>query len=145
MQGSDGNFYGTTSSGGSNNFGTLFQMTPSGKLRTLVTFNDRNGNSPEACPVQAADGTLYGITSYGGLLGYGTVFKLSAGLPPVSLRFAAPPLAETGATLLKIIGPPGTNYFIEASSNLANWTGIALVTNLTGAVQFIDTAATNLQ
>src|ERR1700704_1096819 len=35
MQGTDGNFYGTTLNGGSNNRGTVFMMTPEGQVTTL--------------------------------------------------------------------------------------------------------------
>jgi uncharacterized repeat protein (TIGR03803 family) len=38
MQGSDGNFYGTTSGGGLNGGGTVFKMTAAGVLTTLVSF-----------------------------------------------------------------------------------------------------------
>ncbi len=38
VQGSDGNFYGTTTYGGPNGGGTVFKMTPAGVLTTLVAF-----------------------------------------------------------------------------------------------------------
>lgn len=38
MQGSDGNFYGTTTYGGPNGGGTVFRVTPAGVLTTLVAF-----------------------------------------------------------------------------------------------------------
>ena len=38
VQGSDGNFYGTTEYGGANSRGTVFQVTPAGVLTTLVSF-----------------------------------------------------------------------------------------------------------
>src|SRR5213592_848129 len=38
VQGSDGNFYGTTERGGANGLGTVFRMTPAGVLTTLVEF-----------------------------------------------------------------------------------------------------------
>src|SRR4051812_21314820 len=38
MQASDGNFYGTTYTGGPNDRGTVFMMTSSGVLTTLVEF-----------------------------------------------------------------------------------------------------------
>ena len=48
VQGSDGNFYGTTAGGGAGGGGTVFKMTPAGVLTTLVSFNGANGNSPQA-------------------------------------------------------------------------------------------------
>jgi uncharacterized repeat protein (TIGR03803 family) len=38
IQGSDGNFYGTTTYGGPGGAGTVFQVTPAGVLTTLVSF-----------------------------------------------------------------------------------------------------------
>src|SRR4051812_28888334 len=48
VQGSDGNFYGTTEKSGANTYGTVFKMTPAGVLTTLVTFNTTNGSNPYA-------------------------------------------------------------------------------------------------
>ena len=45
MQGSDGNFYGTTSCGGANGLGTVFKITPSGTLTTLYSFAGSDGAS----------------------------------------------------------------------------------------------------
>ena len=83
IQANDGNFYGTTSEGGTPNEGTVFRMTPAGKLTTLHTFctqgNCPDGGGPIAALVQATDGGLYSTTSGGGPLGYGTVFKITPG------------------------------------------------------------------
>src|SRR5580704_2236750 len=38
VQGTDGNFYGTTTRGGTNLRGTVFRVTPSGTLTTLYNF-----------------------------------------------------------------------------------------------------------
>ena len=38
VQGTDGNFYGTTTQGGSDGDGTVFRITPSGTLTTLYSF-----------------------------------------------------------------------------------------------------------
>ncbi len=85
VQGSDGNFYGTTaptSSFGTIGFGTIFRVTPSGELTTLYTFSGgSDGAYPYAGLVQASDGNFYGATQYGGAAfveaGFGTVFKLT--------------------------------------------------------------------
>jgi uncharacterized repeat protein (TIGR03803 family) len=77
IQGSDGNFYGTTSQGGANNTGTVFQITSAGTLTTLYSFlGGTNGAIPEAGLVQATDGNFYGTTSIGGSNTYGTVFSI---------------------------------------------------------------------
>ncbi len=64
VQGSDGNFYGTTNAGGYYGFGTVFQMTPAGAMTTLFSFdNDTLGGSPSSPLTQGADGNLYGSTA----------------------------------------------------------------------------------
>jgi uncharacterized repeat protein (TIGR03803 family) len=71
-QGSDGNFYGTTSEGGTSGFGVVFKLTPTGVLTVLHDFNGTDGKTPDAGLVQANDGNFYGVASAGGTLGYGT-------------------------------------------------------------------------
>jgi uncharacterized repeat protein (TIGR03803 family) len=74
-QGSDGNFYGTTSEGGTSGFGVVFKLTTAGVLTVLHNFNGTDGKTPDAGLVQANHGNLYGVASAGGILGYGTIFK----------------------------------------------------------------------
>jgi uncharacterized repeat protein (TIGR03803 family) len=81
IQATNGNFYGTTSEGGAG-FGTVFEITPAGKLTTLHTFcaqsGCKDGGTPAAGLVQAANGNLYGTTSNGGANSYyGTVFEIT--------------------------------------------------------------------
>jgi uncharacterized repeat protein (TIGR03803 family) len=86
IQATNGDFYGTTSSGGANNRGTVFKITPSGTLTTLYSFCSKSfcadGDWPLAL-VQATNGDLYGTTLHGGLINCGqlftcgTVFKIT--------------------------------------------------------------------
>ncbi len=80
VEGSDGNFYGTTNVGGQNNCGTVFEITPSGTLTTLYSFcskaNRADGANPYSGLVEGSDGNFYGTTSSGGAHNVGTVFKL---------------------------------------------------------------------
>ncbi len=77
--GSDGNFYGTTPSGGTNGgYGTIFKVTTNGVLTSLFQFSVTNGASPYAGLTLGNDGCFYGTTEYGGTKGYGTVFKITA-------------------------------------------------------------------
>jgi uncharacterized repeat protein (TIGR03803 family) len=79
VQGSDGNFYGTTSAGGnSSGSGTVFRMDSTGILKILYSFSGPDGANPLAGLVQASDGYFYGTTSAGGASNDGTVFKISA-------------------------------------------------------------------
>jgi uncharacterized repeat protein (TIGR03803 family) len=76
IQGSDGNFYGTTSNGGENYHGSIFRVTPTGKLTTLYSWNqDRDVGAITL--IQGKDGNLYGVTKSGGTDYASTIFKLS--------------------------------------------------------------------
>jgi len=77
VQGSDGNFYGTTVGGGLYDAGTVFKFTLDGTLTTLHSFNSAEGSGPEAALIQAKDGDFYGTTSFGGDNSGGTVFKMT--------------------------------------------------------------------
>ena len=88
LQGTDGNFYGTTYYGGTNGCqtgiysgcGTIFEITPAGAFTTLYSFNKTDGANPDAGLVQGADGNIYGTTAGGGTNGgYGTVFVFAPG------------------------------------------------------------------
>src|SRR5450755_4031691 len=77
IQGTDGNFYGTTYLGGSKELGTVFKITPSGAATTLHTFGGPDGSQPLAGLVQAGNGDFYGTTYIGGAEGKGEVFKIT--------------------------------------------------------------------
>jgi uncharacterized repeat protein (TIGR03803 family) len=87
VQGTDGNFYGTTTAGGSGSAGIVFKISPvSPYTFTLMhSFAIRRGTSegerPDAGLVQGTDGSLYGTTQLGGLNSAGTVFKISPTSP----------------------------------------------------------------
>ena len=110
VQATDGNFYGTTGSGGANNWGTIFGVTRTGALTTIHSFCGQlgcpDGEDPAGGLVQATNGNFIGTTSYGGrsancTLGCGTVFSLSVGLAPF---VETKPEAGKAGTLVKILG-----------------------------------------
>jgi len=83
VQGSDGNFYGTTSGGGAHGNGTVFKITSAGALTTLYSFSatyqgyNADGANPHAGLTLGNDGNLYGTTFHAGGYGNGTVFKVT--------------------------------------------------------------------
>jgi uncharacterized repeat protein (TIGR03803 family) len=106
VQATDGNFYGTTYSGGGvNGGGTIFRITPSGTLTTLYTFCSQSrcsdGEDPRAALIQGTDGNLYGTTWEGGAIGNGTVFSLSVGLGPF---VETEPTSGKAGSVIKILG-----------------------------------------
>jgi uncharacterized repeat protein (TIGR03803 family) len=113
VEGSDGNFYGTTEYGGTRGAngencyegcGTIFRITPKGKLTTLYDFcsetNCVDGLEPLAGLVQDTNGTFYG-TAGAGANGDGVVFSLSMGLGPF---VATEPTYGKVGTAVKILG-----------------------------------------
>lgn len=78
VQATDGNFYGTATQGGGGS-GTVFSITPSGKLIVLYTFGlHDDGEFPDAPLIQGSDGNFYGTTQDGlGGTNFGIVFKIT--------------------------------------------------------------------
>lgn len=76
-QGRDGNLYSTTSNGGTYGFGTVFKISPSGKLEVLYNFDGTHGQAPLGGLTLGTDGNFYGTTWYGGAYGSGTIFKIT--------------------------------------------------------------------
>jgi uncharacterized repeat protein (TIGR03803 family) len=75
-----GNMYGTTSTGGTNQRGTIFELSPSGSGWTetiLHSFAGADGLEPFAGVILDAGGNLYGATAGGGPVGGGVAYKLS--------------------------------------------------------------------
>jgi len=73
-----GNLYGTTETGGTFETGTVFKLSPTGKITLLYSFTAGNdGGIPAGGLIQDAAGNLYGTTELGGTSGLGSVFKVS--------------------------------------------------------------------
>src|SRR5262249_55473711 len=83
VQSSNGNFLGTTEQGGVSNAGTVFEISPSGRLTSLYSFcahaNCGDGDGPVGQLVQGIDGAFYGTTLGGGANRAGTVFRITPG------------------------------------------------------------------
>ena len=77
-----GNLFGTTTAGGANGYGTVFELVKKGggsyTLTMLVSFNGDNGSNPAAGLIMDAAGDLFSTTYSGGANGFndGTVFEL---------------------------------------------------------------------
>jgi uncharacterized repeat protein (TIGR03803 family) len=95
IQGTDGNFYGTTIFGGSNTvivdssndvgYGTVFKISTNGGFTSLYSFgavtNSKgvalDGGNPAGPLAEGPDGNFYGVTQYGGATNTGTIFVIT--------------------------------------------------------------------
>jgi len=101
VQGTDGNFYGTTWEGGAGGVGTVFKITPAGQFTTLHSFCLQagcvDGSQPVAGLVQGNDGYLYGTTSSGGRHTRGTIFRVNSSAFTTLYAFCPQPGCSDGA------------------------------------------------
>lgn len=142
VQGSDGNFYGTTYSYGNYGVGTIYEITPEGNLTPLISFTGTNGfylgANPQGSLVQGTDGNFYGTTYDGGTHNDGTVFRLSLPLPPVFKS-----VTRAGGTITLVWSTvAGQTYQLQSSTNLApaNWNSVKLpFTATNGTATLSDT------
>jgi uncharacterized repeat protein (TIGR03803 family) len=72
-----GNFYGTTTQDLVNHGGTVYSITPSGTVTSLVSFTGGGGQGTPYGPVTEVNGNFYGITALGGSAQDGTTYKLT--------------------------------------------------------------------
>jgi uncharacterized repeat protein (TIGR03803 family) len=120
VQATDGNLYGTTSTGGTSNCdltcGTIFEITPTGELTTLYSFCTQvgcpDGKVPLGGLLQSTNGVFYGTTNEGGPGGGGTVFSLATGMGPfvTSLPAAGNVGAKVGILGTNLDGASGVTF-----------------------------------
>jgi uncharacterized repeat protein (TIGR03803 family) len=116
----DGNYYGTTELGP--NFvehGSIFMMTPSGKVTSLYTF--KNGGPIFAPLIQGSDGNFYGTTAWAtsGPAKHGTVFKMTPDHTVTTLHT----FSNTDGALAYdgvVQGPDGSLYGVTLAGGTAN-------------------------
>jgi uncharacterized repeat protein (TIGR03803 family) len=123
VQGGDGNFYGVTYDGGTNDEGAAYQITTNGVSTVLYSFGpylSGNGENPYGPLVQGSDGSFYGTTELGGTNLAGTVFRMTIVpvLPQLTITFVGPDSAviswpDTGSYTLQ------TNGVLSASGWVA--------------------------
>jgi uncharacterized repeat protein (TIGR03803 family) len=137
VQGTDGNFYGTTFSSGpppwdSNETGTIFKMTPDGEVRTMATFSPTDGQDLNGL-IQGSDGNFYGTAAQGGDLsggppGYGTVFSMTPGGVLTTLfQFDHSNGSRPMGTLVE--GSDGSFYGVTGSGGLDDYGTVYSITS----------------
>jgi uncharacterized repeat protein (TIGR03803 family) len=157
MQGMDGDFYGTTFSGGLGGYGTVFKITPSGNFSSMISFGGTNGAGPRAGLVQGSDGNFYGTTYDGGSNNFGTIFQATTNgalttLVTLSFDGGGYPIAGLiqghdgnfyGTTAIGGTNSGGTAFQVTTNGTLATLvsfgsTGNAANSPYAGLVQGID-------
>ena len=95
-----GNLFGTTVRGGTDNAGTVFEISNTGTAAspsyasapaTLVSFDGSDGGAPASELTADANGDLFGTTQKGGTTGDGTVFELKNNGSPAAPNYASAP------------------------------------------------------
>ena len=82
IQGSDGNFYGTTING------AIYKYVPStSTFSTVLTLNSFQGARISAPLIQASDGSLYGTATMGGTSNCGSIFRVSTTGALISVHY----------------------------------------------------------
>lgn len=76
--GPDGDLYGTTVNGGTNEKGDVFKVSPQGKETIVYTFKEGRGAFPGSSIIFDASGNMYGTTGGGGKYFDGTIFEITA-------------------------------------------------------------------
>jgi len=78
-----GNIYGTTTIGGAQELGVVYELLPpvppskTWTEKVLWSFTGPDGANPQNAVIFDGNGNLFGTTKRGGAYGYGTVFKLT--------------------------------------------------------------------
>jgi len=83
VQGTNGVLYGTTTSGGAYNVGTIYSIPlGGGGFNALYSFDVASGTAPGAPLTQHTSGSFYGDSAWGGSDDLGTFYSFSVGLSP---------------------------------------------------------------
>ena len=130
VQGPDGNFYGTTFSGGPGDSGTIYRITTNGTFTQLATLGGTNGMNPIAPLCVGVDGALYGTTYSGGTGGAGTVFRVTTNGDFRTLLYFLNNNSGGYPAGGMALGPDGLLYGTTTSGGTNNGAGLGTVFRL---------------
>ena len=138
-QGTDGNFYGTTASGGASSSGVVYRMTPTGIVTPMHAFSGAEGACPCGALVTAADGSFYGTTASGGAFDAGVVFRVTSDGAFTLVRSLTgdPEAAQPRPSVFQGLANPRASVIVGTDGNLYATTSAGGTADL-GAVIKID-------
>jgi uncharacterized repeat protein (TIGR03803 family) len=147
VQGRDGNLYGTTLSGGSNNFGTIFRIDPNGSNYAVLHrfaggfyYGNNDGLTSYGSLVEGPDGYFYGTASQGGTnsCSCGVVYRISPGGSYTTLySFAdSPDGANPQAGL--VLGSDGNFYGTTFGGGKTNFTAFGTIFRISPGGQYTN-------
>src|SRR5277367_3881652 len=138
----NGKFYGTTSTGGTFNDGTIFEITSAGKLTTLHSFDGADGQIPSAL-IEGTDGNFYGATQYEAAHGFGTAFQITpSGTLTTLYSFCSQTnCADGGNPVAGLVQATSGTFYGTAPNGGANSDGVvySLTTGLSPFVESLPT------
>jgi uncharacterized repeat protein (TIGR03803 family) len=144
IQGPDGNFYGTTTLGGSAGGGTIYRMTASGSETILHSFEDgsvvNDGSEPYSALTLAADGNFYGTTECGGQYGGlhdidGVAYQLTPTGTVTTIHSFGQPQTNSpdGASPSALVVGPGGDLYGSCGEGGTSTGGILFELTLSGS------------
>jgi uncharacterized repeat protein (TIGR03803 family) len=122
----NGNLYGTSTAGGANNLGTVWELTTgSSTITALASFNGTNGNFAYSGVTFDTNGNVYGTAPFGGANNQGTVWEVAKGSDTITVLASFNRTSGTfpywGATLDASGNLYGTTYQGGANSVGTVW------------------------
>ena len=141
IQATDGNFYGTTEQGGTNNLGTFFQVTPAGLYTVLYSFTGgADGSRPLRGVIQGIDGSFYGVCNQGGTYGGGAIYRidyLNTTFKLTALYDFAPIVLDGSNPLSNLVQASDGNFYGTTAGGGANGNGIVYEITPTGGYNIL--------
>jgi uncharacterized repeat protein (TIGR03803 family) len=125
---SDGLFYGTTATGGSNESGTVFRVTTNGILKTLASLESGGLDWARTAMVQGTDGALYGTLDSGGSNNIGSVFRATTNGGTLTTLFAFTNTDGAHPQSGLVLGGDGALYGTTPNGGAHNYGAIFRVT-----------------
>jgi uncharacterized repeat protein (TIGR03803 family) len=109
-----GNIWGTTQTGGTSNFGTIFEIASgSHTATTTFNFNGTNGRAPTGSLLPLGGGKFIGFTANGGPINVGTIYTYDTTLAPAptALTSVAYFNGTNGNRPIGLVAGPGSTFY----------------------------------